>query len=96
METYKPKPIDTTNVVLSEDIIELSEMLANNTHDLWAQGRLNEGWKYGPERNDLKKEHPCLVPYSELPESEKRYDRDISIEALKVIIGLGYKIEKTN
>lgn len=96
MKTYKPNPIDTTNVVLSEDIIELSEMLANNTHDLWAQGRLNEGWTYGPERNDLRKEHPCLVPYSELPESEKRYDRDISIEALKVIIGLGYKIEKTN
>ena len=96
MDTYKPEPIDTTSVELSEDIMELSELLAKNTHDLWAKGRIGEGWKYGPERNDTRKEHPCLVPYNELPESEKKYDRDISMEALKVILGLGYKIEKTN
>lgn len=96
MDTYKPEPIDTTSTELSEDIMELSELLAKNTHDLWAKGRISEGWKYGPERNDTRKEHPCLIPYNELPENEKKYDRDISIEALKVILGLGYKIEKTN
>ena len=91
---YQPKPIDTRNVELSRDILELSEILAENTHDLWAQGRINEGWTYGPERNDSLKHHPCLVAYSELPESEKKYDRDISIETLKVILGMGYKITK--
>lgn len=91
---YIPNPIDTTEVVLPDNILELSEILASNTHDLWAKGRLEEGWRYGPERDDTRKQHPCLVPYSELPESEKKYDRDISIETLKVIISLGYVIEK--
>jgi ryanodine receptor 2 len=93
---YIPSPIDTSGIVVPESILELSEMLANNTHELWAKGRLEEGWRYGPERDDTSKQHPCLVPYSDLPESEKKYDRDISMETLKVIISLGYTIEKKN
>ena len=91
---YEPKPIDTSDVVLDDDVRELSELLAENTHEVWAQQRIRDGWIYGEVRNDEKKEHPCLVPYSELSDSEKEYDRSTSIEALKLITKLGYKIVK--
>ena len=89
---YIPKPIDTSNIELPEEIIELREKLAENIHEVWAQQRMMEGWSYGKERNDHKKEHPSLVPYSELSESEKDYDRRTAMETLKTIISLGYKI----
>ena len=92
--TYEPRPIDTTSVELPESIRELTERLAENVHDQWALQRLREGWVYGPERNDAKKEHPCLVPYDELPASEKEYDRNTAIETLKAILALGYDIVK--
>ena len=91
---YKPDPIDTSDVVLDEDIARLSEALAKNTHEVWAAGRLRDGWVYGKTRNDAKKEHPCLVPYEALPEEEKEYDRATSLETLKVILKLGYTVEK--
>ncbi|MCL2311120.1 MAG: RyR domain-containing protein [Firmicutes bacterium] len=91
---YIPQPIDTTQVELSADLLELTELLAKNTHDVWAQQRFANGWKYGAERNDVQKEHPCLVVYEELPESEKEYDRKVAIETVKVIKKLGFKIEK--
>lgn len=91
---YEPKPIDTAFIELSADILELSEKLSKNIHDVWAKQRMNEGWTYGNERNDQKKEHPCLIPYEQLPESEKEYDRKTTMESLKTIISLGYKIIK--
>ena len=93
-ETYTPNPIDTTDVELSKELLELVELLAENTHDNWAAGRIAEGWTYGPVRNDELKQHPCLVPYNELPDSEKEYDRVTSMETLKAIRKLGWKIEK--
>ena len=89
-----PEPIDTSNVELSEDILELTELLAKNAHDHWALQRMAEGWSYGPWRDDGKKEHPCLIPYKDLEESDKEYDRKGAMETLKAIIALGYKIEK--
>ena len=91
--SYKPEPIDTTGVKLSDDIVELTELLAKNAHDIWARQRMAEGWRYGPERSDARKEHPSLLPYEELTESEKEYDRNAAIETLKAIIALGYRIE---
>ena len=73
--------------------MKLSEKIAENVHEVWAQSRMDEGWTYGPVRDDAKKRHPCLVPYEELPEIEKEYDRNTSQETLKVIIKLGVKIE---
>lgn len=89
---YDPKPLDTSDVVLSKDLLELTEKIAENVHDVWAVGRMEQGWTYGAERNDMKKETPCLVPYSELPDSEKEYDRNTALETLKLIVKLGYKI----
>lgn len=91
---YTPTPINTTDVELSDELKQLVEQLARNVHDNWAIGRLNDGWTYGPERNDALKQHPCLVDYNDLPESEKEYDRNTSIETLKLILKLGWKIEK--
>ena len=92
-ETYTPRPISTEGVVLPEELCALAEELARNVHDVWAQQRIREGWTYGCERNDEKKKHPCLVPYEELPETEKDYDRHTSQETLRLILKLGFRIE---
>ena len=91
---YNPKPIDTSDVVLIDDLNELVEKMAENVHEIWAQSRMKQGWTYGPERNDELKHHPCLIPYGELPEVEKDYDRDTAVETLKLILKLGFRIEK--
>ena len=93
MKQYNPQPLDTSQIELSAELLELTEFLAKNTHDIWAQQRIAEGWQYGAERNDERKEHPCLIPYEDLPESEKEYDRNTAMETLKVILKLGFRIE---
>ncbi|MCG7853646.1 MAG: hypothetical protein MIO92_14100 [Methanosarcinaceae archaeon] len=90
---YKPKPIDTSGVKLPKGLRKLTEKLAENNHDLWGKKRLAEGWIYGPNRDDNKKTHPDLIPYSDLSDSEKEYDRITAMEGLKAIIALGYQIE---
>ena len=91
---YTPQPIDTKNVVLPEELTELAEQIAKNVHEVWSAGRMKNGWTYGEERNDAEREHPCLVPYEELSDSEKEYDRNTSQETLKLIMKLGFKIVK--
>lgn len=89
---YTPNPIDTTDVVLSDDLMQLAERMAENVHEVWAKTRMDQGWTYGSERDDADKKHPCLVPYDQLPEEEKVYDRNTSIETLKFIIKVGFEI----
>ena len=91
-KNYIPHPIDTKDVELPEELIPLAEAIAKNVHEVWSKGRMDNGWKYGEERNDAKKLHPCLVPYEELTETEKEYDRNTSQETLKLIMKLGFKI----
>lgn len=91
---YIPKPFDTKEIHVQEDILALSELLAKNSHEVWAKERISQGWSYGPVRDDAKKQHPCLVSYEELPELEKVYDRNTAMETLKVILALGYEIKK--
>lgn len=91
-DNYIPHPIDTKDVVLPEKLITLAEIIAKNVHEVWSEGRMKDGWKYGEERNDAEKLHPCLVPYEELTEAEKEYDRKTSQETLKLIMKLGFKI----
>ena len=92
--TYVPKPAQTDDIVLSEELNGLVEAMAKNVHDVWAESRISQGWTYGPERNDALKTHPCLVPYEDLPEVEKAYDRDTAVGTLKLICKLGFKITK--
>lgn len=91
---YEPQPIETDDIILSEDILALADILARNTHEVWALGRINEGWTYGEKRDDTLKQTPCLVPYEQLSDIEKSYDFNTSIETLKLIVKLGYKITK--
>lgn len=91
---YIPHPIDTQDIVLPKDLLQLKEQIAENVHEVWAAGRMAEGWTYGPVRDDAAKTTPCLVPYGDLPDGEKEYDRNTAFQTLKLIMALGYKIEK--
>ena len=93
-KNYVPKPVDTSDVVLPEELEALVEEMSKNVHEVWSQTRIEQGWKYGEKRDDALLTHPCLVPYEELPESEKEYDRNTSVETLKLIMKLGFKISK--
>ena len=89
---YIPQPIDTKGVVLPNELNALAEEIAKNVHEVWAEGRMKEGWTFGEKRDDAKKHHPCLVPYEELTDTEKEYDRNTSQETLKLIMKLGFRI----
>jgi ryanodine receptor 2 len=91
---YVPQPMDTSDVQLPEELNELVERMAKNVHEVWAQSRIEQGWVYGQERSDALKTHPCLIPYEDLPEIEKAYDRDTALGTLKLICKLGFKISK--
>lgn len=91
---YVPQPMDTSDIRLPKELNELIEQMAKNVHEVWAQSRIEQGWTYGKERSDALKQHPCLIPYEDLPEIEKAYDRDTALETLKLICKLGFKISK--
>ena len=93
-KTYTPQPIDTTGVELPKELEQLVEKMSKNVHEVWAETRIKQGWRYGEQRNDELKTHPCLIPYEELPEEEKEYDRNTSIGTLKPIMKLGFKISQ--
>ncbi|TDH68107.1 hypothetical protein CCR75_004201 [Bremia lactucae] len=90
---YVPHPLDTQHIKLPHSINLLAELLAQNTHEVWAVGRIQQGWRWGTARDNDLKLHPDLVPYEALTEQDKQYDRDTSMSALKVIIALGYVLE---
>lgn len=92
MEKYIPQPLDTSDIRLPEELEQLVEQMSKNVHEVWAETRISQGWTYGEQRNDELKTHPCLVPYEELPEEEKEYDRNTSIGTLKLIMKLGFNI----
>ena len=91
---YQPHPIDTDLVELPEEFRDLTETLAKHAHDLWAEQRLRDGWRLGPQRNDERKETPLLVPYEDLPDSEKVYDRRLAVETIKAVLALGYRLSR--
>ena len=94
MKTYTPKPIDLSDVELTEDLNELREAIAENAHEIWAENRQAEGWTYGPQRDDKLKQTPDMVPYSQLPEGEKEYDREMAMKTIKLLKKLGYDLIK--
>ncbi|GMF09498.1 unnamed protein product [Phytophthora lilii] len=92
VEVYRPLPIDTTTVELPPRLLRLVDLLAENAHEVWAKGRMDEGWTYGPQRDDSSKKHPCLVPYVFLTDDEKEYDINIAKETLKTLIAMKFTI----
>lgn len=93
---YEPQPVDTTGIKLAEDIEDLTEDLAFHAHEVWAQQRIKDGWTLGLTRDDESKQHPCLIPYGDLSDTEKQYDRNAALETLKVILAMGYRIQPPN
>lgn len=93
-KSYVPQPVDTSDIQLPKELNDLVELMAKNVHEVWAESRIEQGWAYGEERSDALKQHPCLVPYEELPDVEKAYDRDTALGTLKLIKKLGFKITK--
>ena len=93
-QEYIPQPIDLSDIKLPEELEVLTERLARNIHEVWAQSRISQGWRYDEKRNDDLKTHPGLVPYEELTEVEKQYDRDTALSALKFIVNEGFNISK--
>ena len=91
---YIPQPADLSDVTLPDGLLELREQIAKNAHEVWAQNRMNEGWTYGAVRNDAMKQHPDLVPYEDLTEGEREYDRATAMNSIKLLLKLGYKITK--
>ena len=91
---YNPSPVDTGTIYLSPELTNLTEKISENIHDVWGRRRMDEGWTWGPERDEKKMTSPCLISYDELPESEKDYDRSMVLETIKLVIALGYSIEK--
>ena len=91
---YVPQPMDTSDIQLPEELNTLIEQMSKNVHEVWAKNRIEQGWTYGEKRSDELKQHPCLIPYEELPEVEKDYDRDTALGTLKLILKLGFKISK--
>lgn len=90
--TYHPRPIDTSKVTVPPELLALAEQLAHNAHEVWAQKRMQDGWRWGPERSDARKEHPSLVPYEELTDEEQEYDRQVAMETIRAILAMGFRI----
>ena len=91
---YTPQPICVDDIELSPELIELGEAIAENAHEIWAKNRMEEGWTWGKERNDSLRQTPVMVPYSNLPESEKEYDRKMAMQTLRLVQKMGYRIVK--
>ena len=89
-----PSPVDTSDVQLPEELMALVEAISKNVHEIWAQNRMNEGWTYGPVRDDTNRQTPCLIPYEQLPEEEKAYDRNTALGTLKFILSQGFVIRR--
>lgn len=93
---YNPQPINVEDIDLDADLEDLTEAIAENAHDIWARARMDEGWTYGPVRDDVAKQHPDLVPYAQLPDSEKEYDRIMAMNTLRLVRRLGFDILNCN
>lgn len=91
------RPIDNqADIDLPPELADLIDAVASKIHDTWASQRLREGWTYGPQRDDALKRHPDLIPYADLPESEKQYDRNTTAETIKSLLSLGYNFTKSD
>ncbi|XP_072301849.1 ryanodine receptor 3 isoform X1 [Eucyclogobius newberryi] len=94
--SFIPMPVDTTQVVLPPLLDNVRDKLAENIHELWAMNKIELGWMYGKVRDDNKRQHPCLVDFLKLPETERNYNLQMSSETLKTLLALGCHVAQTN
>ncbi|XP_056666198.1 ryanodine receptor 3 isoform X3 [Monodelphis domestica] len=94
--SFIPCPIDTSQIVLPPHLEKIRDRLAENIHELWGMNKIELGWTFGKIRDDNKRQHPCLVEFSKLPETEKNYNLQMSTETLKTLLALGCHIVHIN
>ncbi|XP_049339322.1 ryanodine receptor 3 isoform X1 [Astyanax mexicanus] len=87
--SFIPIPVNTAEIVLPPHLENVRDKLAENIHELWGMNKIELGWTYGKIRDDNKRQHPCLVDFSKLPETEKNYNLQMSTETLKTLLALG-------
>lgn len=91
---YQPQPADLSGIILDQEIRDSIDKIARNVHEVWALERLDQGWRYGESMSRGEKTHPSLVPYDELPEKEKVLDVKTTEQVIKMLLHLGFRIEK--
>lgn len=91
---WQPQPIDTSGIALPVSVSKERETLSRQAHDIWAAKRLADGWRYGEARDDKAKTHPNLVAYEELNDDDKSYDRELIDGTIRLLIKLGFRIER--
>lgn len=89
---YRPHPVRTDDETLDGAIMEITETLAENVHDIWAKHIADEGWRHGDILDAGRKTHPYFVPYSDLPEDEKTLCREAALGTLRLVKKLGYEM----
>uniref|UniRef100_A0A3Q3BKC6 Ryanodine receptor 3 n=1 Tax=Kryptolebias marmoratus TaxID=37003 RepID=A0A3Q3BKC6_KRYMA len=94
--SFIPTPVDTSQIVLPPHLENIRDKLAENIHELWGMNKIELGWTYGKIRDDNKRQHPCLVDFTKLPETEKNYNLQMSSETLKTLLALGCHVAQVN
>ena len=89
---YRPTPLQTDHIELDDALLGILEILAENAHDIWARERILDGWSYGHERCDKSRQHPGLIPYPQLSEREKEYDRNDVLCTVRALLALGFSV----
>ncbi|XP_032398530.1 ryanodine receptor 3 isoform X7 [Etheostoma spectabile] len=92
--SFIPTPVDTSQIVLPPHLDNVRDKLAENIHELWGMNKIELGWTYGKVRDDNKRQHPCLVDFSKLPETERNYNVQMSSETLKTLLALGCHVSQ--
>uniref|UniRef100_A0A3B4F195 Ryanodine receptor 3-like n=1 Tax=Pundamilia nyererei TaxID=303518 RepID=A0A3B4F195_9CICH len=94
--SFIPTPVDTSQIVLPPHLENIRDKLAENIHELWGMNKIELGWTYGKVRDDNKRQHPCLVDFAKLPETERNYNLQMSSETLKTLLALGCHVAQVN
>ncbi|XP_067335759.1 ryanodine receptor 3-like isoform X9 [Channa argus] len=94
--SFIPTPVETSQIVMPLHLEKVRDKLAENIHELWGMNKIELGWSYGKIRDDNKRQHPCLVDFSKLPETEKNYNLQMSTETLKTLLALGCRVVQVN
>ena len=89
---YMPSPIDLSDIAVPQQLEPLAGQIAKQVHEVWAQQRYDQGWRYAPQTDAEKKLHSDMKPFEELSEEEIAYDRNTAFGTIKLLIALGWTL----
>ncbi|XP_023320280.1 ryanodine receptor isoform X3 [Eurytemora carolleeae] len=90
---YKPAPLDLSAIELTTKMEELVDLLAENTHNLWAKERISQSWTYGLNEDSERKRSPHLLPYIYVDEAIKIANRNTASETVRTLLVYGYILD---